>query len=331
MISIITISNSRTKLLKTFEGVIRSIKENGIKNSEYIIVEVGDRGVLGTLECDKNTTVKHIMLKKGGFSIQRNIAVKESSNDIIVFIDDGMDIPPQWIQKIVSPIISNESEAVMGAVIPKIIQDDSSPSTIFKNIIILSQAVLGFPAGGMKLLSKGKSYIEFFSTSNLAILKKLIVDVGMFDENLVFGAEDSDISLRIKQNIPDARFFYSDEAYVFAEPREKLNDIRRWFLRRGKSLATLVKKYETSQVKMLLKRELLLPKIIPCVFVPPLLLGFLAVYINQAEKILEQSSSNPFFPQKYKRIMKVFLPLVKLYMDVWYSIGYYSEIFKSKR
>ncbi len=329
MVSIITISNSRTKLLRTFQGVIRSIRYAGLKNAEYVIVELENSAIEKKIDDDLGEIkIKHIIVKKGGFSIQRNIGVKESSNNIIVFIDDGMDIPPQWIQKIISPILSGESDAVMGAVIPKIIKDRRDTLTDLKNILILSQAVLGFPAGGLKMLSKGKFYIDSFSTSNLAILKKFVVEAGMFDEKLVFGAEDSDLSIRIKKMFPMAKFLYSSEAYVFTEPRENLKDIKKWFIRRGKSLATLVKKYEKVKLKKFLRREILLSKIIPLSFAPPVMIVFLTAYINQAQKILEQSSSSEFFPCEYKKIMKIALPIMKIYMDIWYSVGYYSEIFK---
>lgn len=337
MISVITISNSREKLLKTFFGVVRSIESSDIKKVQYVIVEACTQEKMNEKDLAhtyKNLEIKHIRIKEGGFSKQRNIGVKESEYDILVFIDDGMDIPKDWIKKITEPILKKEAEAVLGSVIPKTINIDGNIkeklSAYMKNILILSQGVLGFPAGGFKLMARGRSYIDSFSTSNLAIVKKLITETGMFDENLVFGAEDSDLSIRIKQKFPDARFLYNPEAYVFAEPRKTLDEIKKWFIRRGKSFATLTKKYEKRYISRLVKRELILPKLLASSVCPLTLLFFFTLYINETQKILNKASENQFFPKEYKNVLRIALPFIKLYMDIYYSKGYYSEIFKNE-
>ncbi|MCS7212725.1 MAG: glycosyltransferase [Candidatus Calescibacterium sp.] len=338
MISVITISNSREKLLKTFFGVIESVENSDLKKVQYVIVEADSSEKTNekdlTHAC-KNLEIKYIRIKKGGFSIQRNIGVKESEYNILVFIDDGMDIPKSWIKKITEPILKKEADAVLGSVIPKTINTDGNTkeklSTYLKNILILSQGVLGFPAGGFKLMAQGRSYIDSFSTSNLAIVKKLITETGMFDENLVFGAEDSDLSIRIKKKFPDARFLYNPDAYVFTEPRKTLSEIKKWFIRRGKSFATLTKKYEKRYIKRLVRRELILPKILISAVSPISLIFFFALYITETQRILSKASENQFFPKEYKNVLRIALPFIKLYMDFYYSKGYYSEIFKNEK
>lgn len=330
MVSVITISNSRRELLKTIYGVINSIeKSQKIKEAEYIIVEVKTTHEKLEIKDSKKIKINHIEVEKGGFSLQRNVGIKSAKGDIIIFIDDGMDVPPTWSDEIVSPLISGEADAVMGAVIPKIEKTKDILSHM-RNILSLSQSVLGFPAGGLKIFRKGKTYIDSFSTSNLSIWKKLIADVGMFDEKLIFGAEDSDISLRIKQKFTQSRFLYNPSAYVFAEPRKSLKEIKKWFIRRGKSFALFTKKHEGKSVKNIFKRELLFPKLILSSVNPLSFSVFIALYIRQAENILNQASQNHFFPKEYKKIMKFVIPFVKFYMDFYYSIGYYSEIFKSQ-
>lgn len=337
MVSVITISNAREELIKTFRGVLRSIINSKFQNTEYIIVEATEGDVkddLSSILASEGidgfpVSIKHVKLKKGGFSLQRNIGVMEAKNDIVVFIDDGMEVPDTWLKYLVSPITSGEAEAVLGGVIPKISKRESK--SLYKdieNILILSQAVLGFPAGGMKLLARGRTYIDSFSTSNLAILRSLVIEAGMFDESLKFGAEDSDLSIRIKRTFPGARFLYEPAALVFAEPRRNLNDIKKWFIRRGKSFASLVKKYERNRFKQLIRREILLPKLISIFLIPFVSLPFAVLYVSQAERTLKLSSKTELFPKEYKRMMRFLLPFIKLYMDIYYSIGYYSEIIR---
>jgi len=350
MVSIITISNSREKLLKTADGVIRECK-NFDSEWEYIIVECKNyleeklkenlKEKLSTdedkfedkiekikAESETRNQIKHIKAQKCGFSYQRNIGVKEAKYEILVFVDDGMDIPQGWLKKLISPIISGEADAVLGGVLPKL-----EEGKVKENVIALCQSILGFPGGGIKYYALDTRPIDSFSTPNLAIRKELIELVGGFDEKLTFGAEDSDLAIRIKSKFPNSKFLYKKEAYVIAEPRKNLKEITKWFIRRGKALATLKIKYSKGKMKIkdLFSRELILPKIFISSSIPLIFPLFSISYLAKAEENLflvkNKLKNADIIPKEYFLILPFILPLFKLLADVCFSIGFYSVYF----
>ncbi len=350
MVSIITISNSKEKLLKTADGVIRECK-NFDMEWEYIIVECENylkekskENLKDNLSTDKDKLeekiekikaeyeirkqIKHIKVQRCGFSYQRNIGVKEAKYEILVFVDDGMDIPQGWLKKLISPIISGEADVVLGGVLPKLEEGKAK-----ENIIALCQSILGFPGGGIKYYALGTRTIDSFSTPNLAIRKELIELVGGFDEKLIFGAEDSDLAIRIKSKFPNSKFLYKKEAYVIAEPRKNIKEIAKWFIRRGKALATLKIKYSNGKMKIkdLFSRELILPKIFLSSSIPLIFPLFSASYLAKVEGNLflvkNKLKNDDIIPKEYLLILPLTLPLFKFLADVCFSIGFYSIYF----
>jgi glycosyltransferase involved in cell wall biosynthesis len=332
-VSIITISNSKKDLEKTFDYVVENCEKFQGK-WEYIIVSAEkaseeEKTQEVHLKKEKDN-IKHIVVRRGGFSIQRNIGVENAKYDIIVFIDDGMRLEESWLENISKPILDRKADAVMGAVLPEL-KPEKDFQKFFENLLALSQSVLGFPAGGLKYFALGSRFIDSFSTANLAIKKELIQKVGGFDENLIFGAEDSDLSLRIKMLKPQAKFLYSKDAISYAEPRKSVEDIKKWFFRRGRSLATLKKKYGESFIKTLLPREIIIPKLVMSFSIfPPLTFSLFSIsYLVRSEKLLfdvAKKIPEKFFPKRYLPFLVFFTPYVKFIMDTYYSFGYYYQL-----
>ena len=342
-VSIITISNNRAELLKTLRSIFSKADEiESVVGDEweYIVVEVSHSPL-------ESFPVKHIRVKRGGFSLQRNIGVKNSRFDTLLFIDDGMGVGHGWFKHITSPILNGECDAVLGAVLPQL-SDERNPDAMYRNILALSQSFLGFPGGGLKYYSQGRRKIDSFSTSNLAIRKELVLGVGGFDEELIFGAEDSDLSIRIKKSFPNSVFIYEPKAWVLASPRTSLGDISRWFARRGRSFAQLVRKHRGVGLSHLISRELILPKILVSSMFPPLLSFYLALYWTEIHKnmlgilkklregFIKEAHSEGLLPESLQKVLtphyifslSVFLPLLKLVMDISFSYGFYSLYLK---
>ncbi len=330
-VSIITISSSRDELLKTVKSVCKSARILQI-NWEYVIVELKkESDNMSDLELPEfPDKIRYFPVKRGGFSYQRNIGVKNSRYDTIIFIDDGMEVVENWISAHLSHI-NEGADAVLGGVVPKLRKPETG--SFLENILALSQGILGFPAGGLKFLSRGSHYeIGSFSTANLSIRKKLIEEVGFFDESLVFGAEDSDLSLRIKKKFPTSRFIFCADAISFAEPRKNFKDLRNWFIRRGRSFSTIVRKYYGDSWKNLLRSELIFPKLFLSSVFPLTLPLFFAVYVFRSYglvlKVLPTVKAvYPQYVKKYIPYLPIFLPLVKFYADFYYSVGFYTQFF----
>lgn len=184
--------------------------------------------------------VKYIKIpvEKSGFGRQRNIGVKSASGELILFVDDDVVLTPGWYSRMLS---TAETEArclgVMGAVFP-----------LQPSLVGFCEGVMGHPGGGFRLhhSSRGRIFpLSQVATVNTIIRKSVIEEVGGFDERLKYGSEDSDISIRITQKYGRDAFRYDPGALVYHLPRNRIDKIIPWYIRRGKADADLVLKHRS--------------------------------------------------------------------------------------
>ena len=107
-------------------------------------------------------------------------------------------------------------------------------STVIGNSI----AALGFPGGGSLGFDKvwkvsPDGFTNHLSVGNCALRKELFDRVGIFDETMKFGAEDTEFSQRMEQ--AGMLVKYVPAAYAFHEARASWNSFVQWQLRRGRA------------------------------------------------------------------------------------------------
>lgn len=220
-VSVLTISKgNREGLIKTVNSVLREIR--GRNDCEYIVVEAQDG--LEPIE-----GVKYIRIPEDQAHMPRqwNIGVRESKGELIIFIDDDIRIEEGWLDSILED--AWKYDAMMVAVLPEKVDN------VYKNALAIIQSAAGFPGGGFKFFDKAKGKvikIPSFSTTNLAIKRKLFEVVGLFDERLYVGA-DADLCTRMKE-AGFSNFAYTSKVKVYHRQRESLREIFRWMMRRGR-------------------------------------------------------------------------------------------------
>ena len=160
--------------------------------------------------------------EKRGFSFKKN-----AKGDVIVFIDDDCLPREAWFENLIKPFEDERISGVMGRVnIPK--------SNYIGNCI----SELGFPAGAnagfrrMWKVSK-EGFTSHISTCNCALRKDIFSKIRGFNENLVYGAEDAELSHRLEKD--GYLIKYEPKAFVFHKPRASLSSFIKWQLRRGKA------------------------------------------------------------------------------------------------
>lgn len=158
-----------------------------------------------------------VRCRKRGFAHARNLGVKNSRYGIIAFTDADCIIPPHWLKRLVRGFKGKLVAGVGGNAYPP---PDSNPIGFYI-------ACLGFPAGGaVGLDAIGKNP----STCNAAFRKEVIREVGGFDERLVYGGEDTDLSERIRRSGYELK--YQPECFIYHKTRTG-KDFLRWSYRRG--------------------------------------------------------------------------------------------------
>jgi len=172
---------------------------------------------------------------KRGLAAARNKGVEASTGEIIAFIDDDAVATRNWLCEIVKSF-SDDVFVVGGPVYP-----------IFK---------------GRKIKEKLNWIIGCTSNNppterpigcNMAFDMRVFRTVGGFNENLgrvrkkLSIGEETELFLRIKKYIPDAKIVYNQKAIVYhniPEERTKLGYILRRAYEEGSAKAVIGKKYE---------------------------------------------------------------------------------------
>jgi len=241
MISIITVVKDDPALKLTLD------KLTNIKSSRYsveIIVVDASQGRLDYIR-DVYPMVKWInfvaLNKKITIAEQRNIGVKESKGEIIVFVDSGCIPHEGWLEVLTKPMFNESEKIVAGSTCSEgasTIHDRTSKINAFK------------------------TYLHECPTINTAISREVFKETGYFDENFEAG-EDVDFMWRAV----DLGFKIRNEpaAVVTHDWGNRVQEVIRSF-RYGKGRARVYLKHK-SKLGSILKRDPI------AVFYPIFILG----------------------------------------------------------
>ncbi|WP_298236988.1 glycosyltransferase [uncultured Algibacter sp.] len=167
--------------------LVEDLLKQDISNFEIIVVDQSKNPV-NIKNC------KHLVIDSTGPCISRNIGVKESKGEILVFLDDDARIEPNFIREITYPIIHDKFHAVAGS------NCDVNGNYLAKDNDYFNYNVDNF----IKVLtrnpntSKSRICMSFPGCCS-AILKSVFDDIGGFDEQFdpTGAGEDRDMALRL--------------------------------------------------------------------------------------------------------------------------------------
>ncbi len=167
-VSVIILTKNRRNLLKK---CLYSLINQTNKNFEIILLD--EHSEDGTEEMvrkisEKYTNIKLIQRDKKGLGYGRNLGFLSSRGEVIAFIDDDEEAHPDWIKKGVEALDDLNVDIVRGAVY-------YPDGTLFREL---------------------RTDIMEFPTANIFYRKKVIEDVGMFDEQFIYCSEDVDLGMR---------------------------------------------------------------------------------------------------------------------------------------
>lgn len=240
-VSVIICTLNRHRIL---ESAILSMEKQTLKKDlfELIVVDNGSvdqtkkmvESLMGTIP-----NMRYVFESNKGLSNARNHGIRESSGDIVAFLDDDAIADSQWLEHLYSVYqIDSEVGAVGGKI--NVLWDHDRPSWVND----LFESYFGkFDLGEKR---KQMIYPEYPYGSNMSILRELIVEIGGFRTELgrkgksLVAAEETDLFYRI--NSKKIRVIYEPKAIVYHRVlTERLS--KTWGLRRsfshGESMAIL--------------------------------------------------------------------------------------------
>ncbi|MFQ5744364.1 MAG: glycosyltransferase family 2 protein [Acidobacteriota bacterium] len=218
-ISIVICSKDRADELQHAVASIRSSGKAGC-SAEIVIVEE-------TASPRSIPDVKYIHLtdEGRGFGHARNLGVRQTSHDLVLFIDDDCEAEAGWVEALSAPLLED----------PELLGVAGSVRVRDCNLIGYAENILGFPGGGLRYLHQAQERVvptRYLSTCNCAYRRRAIERAGGFPEDAAEGGEDFLLAERV---CTLGRCAYARDAAVYHRPRGNLRAIFRWFARRGRS------------------------------------------------------------------------------------------------
>ena len=192
---------------------------------ETIVVDSSTDRTRGIVARYRN--VRLVPSDRKDFSVVRNLGLKKARYDLVAFLDADCIAPPDWLLKLVPKIGLPKVAAVGCNAYPPL--DTPFLGKCF--------ACLGKPVGGaigfdseVEYLERGVNYI---GSGCSLYRKKEVLEVGGFDEKLLYGNEDVNLCERLVK--AGYVLEYVQDAFVYHKTRSTFRQFIPWAFRRGKA------------------------------------------------------------------------------------------------
>ena len=178
--------NRRPILEKCLIALEKQILNKNVGEYEVIVVDDGSTDGTNTWIKNNKNNLKHVVLyeqEHGGPALGRNLGIIKSKYEIIIFIDSDLVVLKNFITSHVDKLISsfkknNNKCFTYGSVINT--SNFQNPQSEFYKISDISFA--------------------YFATGNVAIPKRLLLSVGLFDTSFsLYGWEDLELGERLRK------------------------------------------------------------------------------------------------------------------------------------
>lgn len=203
---ITTILNEEFNVL----NFLNSVKNQTKLPDEFVIVDGGSCDKTVTIiekfaKNNKELKIKLIKGKKLNISQGRNLAIKNSANDLILVCDAGCILDALWIQNILDIYFKTRKDIVGGIYLS---QENKYFQKCMAKILVPTKA---------EITAKGR----IPSSRSVAFTRKIYEKSGMYPENLKF-AEDTFLMKKMLEN--GAEMVWSEEAIVYWKQRDSITD-----------------------------------------------------------------------------------------------------------
>jgi GT2 family glycosyltransferase len=197
------------------------------KPSEIIIIDGASKD--GTVESIKDMPVKIIVEPRPGGALARNIGIKKSKGEILLFTDSDCVACPNWIKNHLEAL--KKYDVVMG----KIVLHKG-----WRNSIIAKSLEYGLlPYFDFPFLDKNVETLPFWNlyTSNLSLKRSVLKNVGLMDEDFkLVGSEDTEFGYRISKKY---KIGYAPDAIIYHKHKKSFRSAMKRAVIAGRQSAFL--------------------------------------------------------------------------------------------
>jgi len=190
---------------------IESVKKQSLKPYEIILVLDPYPDLVEFYRSKLPEGVKVVMSEKCGLSNARNAGVKSAKGEIVAFIDDDAIADESWLENLVKDYEDSNVVGVGGFIKP--LWEDGYPAWFPEEL----NWIVGCSYKG---LPEHKASVRNPIGCNMSFRKSVLEkvgyfrgDVGRFGKRLL-GSEETELSIRILEKIPNSRIIYAPSAVV---------------------------------------------------------------------------------------------------------------------
>jgi GT2 family glycosyltransferase len=236
-------------------GLLASIAKALVPPDVKVVVTVVDNqstdethAVVKDIASRCELAVRYLLQTRPGKSAALNAGIRDTSGDIVAFLDDDEIVSPGWFHCLARLFEDEQIDFISGRCLPR--WGTSAPPPWLPPGY---PAVIGALDGGTAMLEFEREYDGTLSGGNSAIRRRVLERVGLFSTQLgpradirLLCCEDEDIHLRLIDG--GARGVYAPELLVYHHVHpERLTRRyhRRWCFWRGVSKAVV---YEARQL-----------------------------------------------------------------------------------
>jgi glycosyltransferase involved in cell wall biosynthesis len=229
-VSVVVITFDRPDDLRRCLRCIRA--QSSERMVEVVVVDNHPSSSLTPPVVEEFDGVRLVEEQRQGAGYARNAGILASTGEIVVMVDDDVEVPPDWLEKLIAPLRRNDVAAVTGNVLPLHLETRSQQ--LFEIYGGLSRGFerREFDAGWFERSRWGVPTWWLGGTANAAFRSSLFRDptVGLLIESLGPGmpagvGEDTYLFYKILK--AGHTIVYEPNAYVWHRHRRDMAELRR--------------------------------------------------------------------------------------------------------
>lgn len=232
--SIIIPTFNRIHFLKK---TLQSVSQLTYPRDDFEVIVVDDGSNDGTDQFIETTSfsfnIKFFKHETNRFaSAARNTGVRHARGEIMVFLDDDMEVIPEFLEEHVRCHIDSQRAVVVGNIQ---LGREVQPTGIIRYL----------NTRGVHKLKPGQNMpFQYWCSGNASIRKSVLFDIGLFDEQIrQYGGEDLELAFRLKKQ-GNVFFTYASKAISYHMHHRHISDVCRLMLNYGRtSLVYMVRKH----------------------------------------------------------------------------------------